>query len=465
MSQGLLRYSEATIAAIATPPGPGAIGVVKVSGPLAETIMRRLFKPARGVREFQSHRLYYGWIVDPQTGQPVDEVLCVLMKAPHSYTREDVLEIQAHSGYFILTRILELVLREGARPAEPGEFTKRAYLNGRLDLSQAEAIAELTQARSETGLVMALSSLSGGLSQQALAIKQALTEALAVIEVAIDFPEEDLEIISTYELKEKISSQALSPIEELLKAYEATRVFREGISVVIAGRPNVGKSSLLNAILREERAIVSAIPGTTRDLIEGLVTIKGIPVNLIDTAGLRQARDEIEEIGVARARERIRQADLIIFVVDASEGLTREDQLIYQEIKERLHVVVLNKIDLVNDKNIRNLKGVFLGDQVVPVSALTGEGLDQLFQTLYDLLVGTDLPSPPPVAPNLRQKLALERAQKALIKALHNLERQESPEIVAMDIREALDCLGEITGETTTEEVIDHIFNRFCIGK
>ncbi|WP_456431322.1 tRNA uridine-5-carboxymethylaminomethyl(34) synthesis GTPase MnmE, partial [Thermosulfuriphilus sp.] len=457
--------NEATIAAIATPPGPGAIGIVKISGPLAEKIMHRLFRPARTLKSFESHRLYYGWIVDPETDQPVDEVLCVLMRAPHSYTREDVLEIQAHSGYLILSQILELVLKQGARPAEPGEFTRRAYLNGRIDLSQAEAIAEITQARSEKGLSLALSALKGGIAQKAQAIKEALSEALAVIEVAIDFPEEDLEIISNYELRQKIISQAITPIQELLTAYEVTRVFREGISVVIAGRPNVGKSSLLNALLREERAIVSAIPGTTRDLIEGLATIRGIPVNLIDTAGLRVARDEIEEIGVSRAQERIREADLVIFVVDASEGFTPEDQDIYQRIESRTHIVALNKIDIASEERLRSLKEKFYPENLVFISALTGQGLGELTEKIYRSLVSQKEGASLQVVPNIRQKVAFERTLEACQRSLAGLEAQESPEIIAVDLKEALDHLGQITGETTTEEIINRIFDQFCIGK
>ena len=461
-----LAYTEATIAAIATPIGPGAIGVIKVSGSLCEHLFRRLFRPKREIQEIQSHRLYYGFIQDPATGEIVDEVLVTLMRAPHTYTREDVLEIYGHSGYFVLTKILELVLREGARLAEPGEFTRRAFLNGRLDLSQAEAIQELITARSEEALRLALNQLRGALAERLKPVKEALLSALAVVEVAVDFPEEDVELLSHYELAEQLEREVLTPIEDLLRSYQHGRLFREGIAVVIAGRPNVGKSSLLNALLQEERAIVTPVPGTTRDVIEEMATIKGLPVRLIDTAGLRETQDLVEEIGVKRAKEKIAQADIVIFVVDGAEEPAREDFLLYEEIRERPHLVAVNKIDIASEETLSLWREVFPEAQKIFISAKEKTGLEALAEAVLNVVVGQRREATPQVAPNLRQKMALEKAREAVKQALSNLRSpQVLPELVAVDLRDALTHLGEITGEATTEDLLDRIFSSFCLGK
>lgn len=461
-----LAYAEATIAAIATPVGPGAIGVVKVSGALCERIFRRLFRPRRRIDEIQSHRLYYGFIVDPTTGETVDEVLITLMRRPHTYTREDVLEIYAHSGYLVLTKILELVLREGARLAEPGEFTRRAFLNGRIDLAQAEAVLELINARSEEGLRLALSQLQGGLSQRLKPVREALLSALAVVEVAVDFPEEDVELLSHYELSERLETEVCTPLEDLLRSYSQGRLYREGIAVVIAGRPNVGKSSLLNALLKEERAIVTPIPGTTRDVIEEMATIRGLPVRLIDTAGLRETTDLVEGIGVRRAKEKIFQADVIIFMVDGAEEPSAEDEALYEEIRSRPHVVAINKIDIAPPDRLKRWQEIFPEVRKVFISAKEYQGLEALGEVVFEIVTGQREVSPPAVAPNLRQKIALEKALEATKRAVDALKAPRVfPELVAVDLREALNYLGEITGETTTEDLLDRIFSNFCLGK
>ncbi len=461
-----LAYAEATIAAIATPVGPGAIGVIKVSGNLAEHILKRIFQPKRNIKEFQSHRLYYGFIKDPRTGELIDEVLVTLMRKPHTYTREDVLEIYGHSGYLVLTKILELVLKEGARPAEPGEFTRRAFLNGRIDLSQAEALLDLINARSEEGLKLALTQLKGALAQKVTRIKETLLSALAVIEVAVDFPEEDVELVSHYDLSQTLEKEALAPVTELIKSYQSGKLLREGIAVVIAGRPNVGKSSLLNAILLEERAIVTPVPGTTRDVIEEMATIQGLPVRLIDTAGLREAEDVVEEIGVKRAKEKIAEADVVIFLVDGSAEPTPEDFRLYQEIRDKPHLVVVNKIDIALPETLELWREAFPEEKIVFISAKTRQGLETLARRIFELVTGGLPGELPNVAPNLRQKMALERTKEALERAIENLKKpQFFPELVAVDLREALSSLGEITGETTTEDLLDRIFSNFCIGK
>ncbi len=461
-----LAYAEATIAAIATPVGPGAIGVIKVSGNLAEHILKRIFQPKRNIKEFQSHRLYYGFIKDPETGELIDEVLVTLMRKPHTYTREDVLEIYGHSGYLVLTKILELVLKEGARPAEPGEFTRRAFLNGRIDLSQAEALLDLINARSEEGLKLALTQLKGALAQKVTRIKETLLSALAVIEVAVDFPEEDVELVSHYDLSQTLEKEALAPITELIESYQSGKLLREGIAVVIAGRPNVGKSSLLNAILLEERAIVTPVPGTTRDVIEEMATIQGLPVRLIDTAGLREAEDVVEEIGVKRAKEKIAEADVVIFLVDGSAEPTEEDFRLYQEIRDKPHLVVVNKIDIASPEALELWREAFPEEKIVFISAKTRLGLETLAKRIFELVTGGLPGELPNVAPNLRQKMALERTKEALERAIENLKKSQFfPELVAVDLREALSSLGEITGETTTEDLLDRIFSNFCIGK
>ncbi len=461
-----LAYNEATIAAIATPVGPGAIGVIKISGREAEAILRRIFRPKRPRTQFQSHRLYYGHIIDPDRGEVIDEVLATLMRAPHTYTREDVVEIYAHSGYLVLTKILELVLKSGARLAEPGEFTKRAFLNGRLDLAQAEAVQELISARSEEGRRQALAQLSGGLSKRVQEVREALLSALAVVEVAVDFPEEDVEVLSSYALAERLQREVEVPIEALLRNYQEGRLYREGIAVVIVGRPNVGKSSLLNAILREERAIVTPVPGTTRDIIEELATIKGLPVRLIDTAGLRETEDLVEGIGVKRARERMAQADAVIFMVDGTAPPTPEDHALYEEVRTRPHLVVVNKIDIAPAESLAQWAKEFPGEQKIFISAKEHQGLEELYQAIFQLVTGQKEVSPPEIVPNLRQKLALEKALDAVKRARKALKQPEVfPELVAVDLREALNHLGEITGETTTEDLLDRIFSQFCLGK
>ncbi len=461
-----LEYTEATIAAIATPIGPGAIGVVKVSGSLCERIFWRLFKPRRKLKEIKSHHLYYGFIVDPETGESIDEVLITLMRAPRTYTREDVLEIYCHSGYFVLTKILELVLREGARLAEPGEFTRRAFLNGRLDLTQAEAVLDLINARSEEGLKLALNQLKGRLGKELEPVRETLISALAVVEVAVDFPEEDVELISNYELAKRLKEEVETKLQELLNTYNEGKLYREGISVVIAGRPNVGKSSLLNTLLREERAIVTPIPGTTRDIIEETATLKGLPVRLVDTAGLRETKDVVERIGVRRAKEKITQADIVIFMVDGSEKPMQEDFKLYDEIKDLPHIIAVNKIDIASEETLGLWRKLFPGEEKVFISAKEQLGLDKLVDTVFEKIIGQKELSPPPVALNLRQKMALEKALQATRKAISSLNSLEVyPELVAVDLREALQHLGEVTGETTTEDLLNQIFSNFCIGK
>lgn len=464
----LRLYPEDTIAAIATPPGKGAIGVIKISGELSLSILKKVFHPVKPRESFESHRLYYGFIVDPRDNKIIDEVLVVYMKKPKTYTREDVVEIYAHSGYYILKKILEIVLLCGARPAEPGEFTLRAYLNGRIDLSQAEAIQEIVSAKTETALNLAINTLMGRLSEKVNLLKNELLEILVQIESAIDFPEEDIEIMEPEKLSKKIEERILPVIENLIKNYEEGRIYKEGISLVIAGKPNVGKSSLMNALLKEERAIVTPIPGTTRDFLEEEANIEGLPVKLIDTAGLRETEDLVERIGVERAKKKFKEADLILFMVDVSEKPSEEDYKIYQEIKEFPHLVLLNKIDI--KPNYLEEWNKFISkwgvDETLEISVIEGTNLEILNKKIFEKITSEKGVIVPEIVPNLRQKIALENAKSYLLNTLAELSKPNPlPELVAVEIRAAISSLSEIIGEITTEDLLTQIFSTFCIGK
>lgn len=458
-------YFEDTIAAIATPPGRGAIGVIKISGDKALSILQRIFKPAKKeIKTFQSHKFYYGFILDPETGEKIDEVLVVYMQRPFSYTREDVVEIHAHSGYFNLRSILELVLKSGARPAEPGEFTLRAFLNGRIDLSQAEAIEEIISAKSKEALTLALKSLSGKLSEQIKNLKEELLFSLAQVESAIDFPEEDIEILNPPDLIKHLE-YIVEKINTLIKNYQEGKIYREGIRLVICGKPNVGKSSLMNALLKEERAIVTPIPGTTRDFLEEEAHLKGLPVKLIDTAGLRETDDPIEKIGVERALQKLKEADLVLFLVDVSEKPDRESLTLYEKIKPYSPLVVLNKIDL-SPNYLNDWQRIFEKENSITISAKEERNLDLLTQKIVDKIISEKGILTAEVVPNLRQKTALEKAKNHLSSAIKELRKNNPlPEIVALEIRGAISSLGEIIGEVTTEDILSEIFSRFCIGK
>lgn len=462
---------EETIAAIATPAGAGGIGIIRVSGPLAGPILARVFRPRRPVASFASHHMYYGWIVDPGTDSLLDEVLAVFMRAPHTYTREDVVEVHCHGSYLVLERILALIFRQGARPARAGEFTKRAFLNGRIDLTRAEAVLELLQARTDPALELACGQLQGMLYDQVMAVRRSLLAVRAIIEVAIDFPEEEGDILDPARMAEQLQQEVLGPITALLADADQGRIFREGISAVILGRPNVGKSSLLNTLLREERALVTAIPGTTRDTIEEYVNIKGMPVRIIDTAGIRDTSETVEELGVRRARAKLAEADLVLLLLDAATGLTPEDRQLHAGIRENngdtLLLLVLNKQDLVPDLDLAAYAAEFPEETLVTISAKNGDGIKQLEQAIFTAVAGRDtLPdSGPGCAPNLRHRAALAKAREACQRAAAGLAEGRSPDLLAVDLQATLDHLADIVGETTTEDVLDMIFERFCIGK
>jgi len=465
-SKNILSREEETIAAISTPFGESGIGIIRMSGPMAESIVRGLFKTKRDQSLFISHHFHYGEIIDPRDGHPVDEVLVVLMRGPKTYTREDIVEINCHGGYLVLRKVLELVLAQGARMAQPGEFTKRAFLNGRIDLTRAEAVIDLIKARTMEGIDIANQQLKGWLYKEMTALKESLIEHLSLIEAHIDFPEEEIETIPQAEMRRDLHN-SIQKLEEWISTYEEGRVFREGITCAITGKTNVGKSSLLNVLLKQERAIVTPIPGTTRDVIEEVLNIHGIPVRLMDTAGLRKAKDFIEQEGVRRAKERVADADLILLILDGSRELDEDDLEIILEIKEKKKVVIINKKDLPPKVSLEEIKKRFPEDPLVSISALKNEGVEDLKKAIYSSLIHRDIRVSPEhlIVANIRHKTGLTQINENLLNALKGLEDGASLEFIAFEIRSALDALGEMVGETTPVEVLNRIFDQFCIGK
>ena len=452
-----------TIAAIATPPGEGGIGIVRLSGNRAVEIVHQAFVSSSG-RDIRTDpaRVFHGHVRD-KTGVVIDEVLVHVMRAPHSYTREDVVEINCHGGAGPLNAVLEEALIRGARLARPGEFTQRAFLSGRIDLVQAEAVVDCIRARTRAGLHAAAAAARGVLSNAIHEMKGALVDALARIEAAVDFPDEDLPDLVGESLRARLEATR-NRMAELVNTAEAGRLYREGVGVAIAGSPNVGKSSLFNALLRDARAIVSARPGTTRDRIEEVITLSGIPVRLTDTAGLHPADDEIEQIGIEVARGAVDNADIVLFVLDASEPALDQAPPLADELDamDKPVWLVMNKIDIAREALPPPWAGRFIG--LSRVSAKTGQGLDSLENELAALIVGGAAVSPDQgMITRIHQRDSLRRAAIALDRLLENYGA--SPEFLSLDLREALGALGEITGETTPEDLLNTIFSSFCIGK
>ena len=457
---------EDTIAAIATPPGTGSIGIIRVSGPRSRDIASLIFRPSNKTDGFNSHRLYHGDIISPDTGRVIDEVLISFMMKPHSYTGEDILEINCHGSAFILQSVLSLVIKAGARLAEPGEFTKRAFLNNRIDLSQAEAVAETIMAQTDRALDLAVSHLKGDLAGKIETVRIAIIDILAILETSIDFSDEDVEVGNPPSAARDIEA-IIGDLTELASTYGEGKIYRDGINAVIAGRPNVGKSSLLNRLLGEKRAIVTAMPGTTRDFIEEIIPIKGVLVRLTDTAGIREPQNIIEKEGVNLVWEKLSQADVVIVVIDGSERLTREDIEIIEKCKAKRFFLVINKADLPHVIDKKELAS--LAPDVMPpiwISAKHGEGIPALKDAIHSLaLNGADCGPTLTIVSNIRHKMAIEKTRALLSKARDGILQGLSPEFPAFDIRQALESLGEIAGETVTEEVLDRIFATFCIGK
>lgn len=452
--------------AISTPLGKSGIGIVRMSGPRAIEIADEIFLPAQkiSVKHFPSHTIHYGFIVeDREKSEAVDEVLLTLMRRPRTYTREDIVEINCHGGLLALRKVLELCIQKGARLANPGEFTLRAFLNGRIDLTQAEAVLNIVDAKTEEGLKIATRQLRGSLSEVLNQLREELMNILSELEALLDFPEEEI----PQRRKEEIIAQ-LSRIEkklkELLKYSKEIRLIQEGVRGVICGKPNVGKSSLMNALLGKERVIVTPIPGTTRDVVEEIIDLNGLPLRIADTAGIIETQDLIEKEGIRRAREEIAEADVVILVLDASQGIDKDDLFIFEQIKQKQHIVCLNKIDLKEAIQIDEIKKYGPG-RIIKTSAIDGRGIARLKDELYNMFLNEKIDFGLAILTNLRHQSAIEKAIENIGSAIARLEEDFYLEIVSYELKSGLSELSRILGREVSEEILEQIFSRFCIGK
>lgn len=456
---------DTTIAAISTPLGVGGIGIIRISGKEALPILQKVFTPLDSSCTYKSHQLYYGHIHQGEEGKVLDEVLVVFMAAPKTYTRENVVEIHCHGSLIVLQNVLETVLDQGAVLALPGEFTKRAFLNGRIDLTQAEAVIDILAAKTRKGVDLAQEQLAGSLFTEINLIRESLATAKAIIEVAIDFPDEDIEIIDHSETSERLRREVYEPLLKLVNSADQGKVYREGVSLVIVGLPNVGKSSLLNTMLQEERALVAAVPGTTRDSIEEVVDIHGMPVRIIDTAGIREDADIVEQMGIKRAMDLINSADLVLFLVDASRQVSEADRSLYRQVSHKPVVPVVNKIDI-GSATALDLSFLVDDSQSIEISAKNQTNIDKLKDAVFALVTQSgDHWEEQGCFPNLRHKKALEAAFRACERLMASLDNGYTYDIIAVDLQECLEQLSEIVGETTTEDILDIIFEQFCLGK
>jgi tRNA modification GTPase len=453
-----------TIAAIATSIGEGGISIIRVSGDKSIEIVDSIFvgKKNRGLYDLKPYTMRYGHIID-ENGSRLDEVIISYMKGPKSFTAEDTIEINCHGGVVGTNIILKEIIRAGARMAEPGEFTKRAFLNGRIDLSEAEAVIDIIRAKTELSLKSALMQSEGTISREIKTIRNKLLTVIAHIEATVDYPEEDMEEITSEKVNEDVIT-LISEINLLLSTADEGKILREGLSTVIVGKPNVGKSSLLNALVKEKRAIVSDVPGTTRDAIEEYINIEGIPIKIVDTAGIRETEDIVEKIGVEKSKEKIDEADLVILILDLSSKLENEDRQIIEYIKDKKYIVLLNKSDLggkIEMSELQNLKSKYITN----VSIKTGEGLDHVKEYIKDLFFKGEIKTEGIFVTNNRHKQALIRAKENLESSLKALEYTKAIDLASIDIRNAWTNLGEITGESLEEDIIHKIFSEFCLGK
>jgi len=441
-----------TIAAISTPVGEGGIGIVRLSGPKARAIAGKLFD-----HKLSDRRLVYGHIIDPESGDVVDEVLTAYMKAPNTYTREDVVEINSHGGAVPLQRVLELALSSGARLANPGEFTLRAFLNGRIDLAQAESVLDVIRAKTEASLRLAVSGLKGRLSGELKQVRSELMDVLAYLTARIDFPEDEVEAQDV----ESPLEQCRQTLDRLIADADTGIAYRQGVRTAIVGRPNVGKSSLLNLLLREDRAIVTEVPGTTRDTVEEVVNIKGVPFVLIDTAGIVHSKDVVESLGIERSRRAIEMADFVLLVIDRSEQLTHYDEEIIDLLADKTVLTVANKADLPHKAKMDGISR-----PVVTISALSGDGLHELEDMMVEAVLGGKvISSDAALVTNPRHKVLLKKAYDSVSQALKSAREGMPEDFISIDITATLNALGEITGDTVTEELLETIFSSFCIGK
>ncbi|MEE5988496.1 tRNA uridine-5-carboxymethylaminomethyl(34) synthesis GTPase MnmE [Ligilactobacillus equi] len=454
-----------TIAAISTPPGEGAISIVRLSGEEALAVISRVFK-GRDLNKVASHTINYGHIYDPKINEIIDEVMVSVMRAPKTFTREDVVEINCHGGIVATNKILQLLLVNGARLAEPGEFTKRAFLHGRIDLTQAESVMDLIRAKTDRSMKVALSQLDGNLSHLINNLRQDILDVLAQVEVNIDYPEyDDVEEMTTKMLKEK-AQEVKTRIAQLLQTASQGKVLREGLATAIVGRPNVGKSSLLNHLLHEDKAIVTDIAGTTRDVIEEYVNVRGVPLKLIDTAGIHETDDKVEAIGVERSRKAIEQADLVLLILNSSQALTKEDRELLAATNDKKRLVILNKTDLPQAIELDEVKAEVGEDNLMLTSVLKQAGLVELEEKIAELFFGGIENSQSTVlVTNVRQMALLEKAENSLAAVLEGIEMDLPVDLVQIDMTTAWELLGEITGDTYQDELLDQLFSQFCLGK
>ena len=456
---------EDTIAAVATAYGEGGIGIIRISGEKSLDILRDIFEFGGETREIQSRRMTYGRIIDKENNSIIDEVLAVYMKGPKTYTAEDVVEINCHGSVVSLRKTLELVLRKGARMAEPGEFTKRAFLNGRLDLSQAEAVIDVVKAKTDRSFDVAISQLEGGLSLKISEIRQKLLDLLVDITVNIDYPDEDIEEITYENIGQNILLIA-NMIEKLLSTASTGRMIREGIRIAIVGKPNVGKSSLMNGLLKESRAIVTEVPGTTRDTIEEALSIRNIPVYLVDTAGIRDTSDKVEKIGIEKSKEAFNNADFVIFIIDGSRALSIEDEQIADHLEGKKSLVLINKCDLARAVDIKDVRKLVPDADIIETSLADGSGIDEIEEFIENMVYGGEISqSHSTMVNNVRHIDLLARSRDSLNDARSMTAAGQALEFIEVDVRSAYESLGEITGETVSDDIINEVFARFCLGK
>lgn len=456
---------DRTIAAISTPMGEGAIAIVRLSGDEAIEIADRIYKGRHSLKSVDSHTIHYGHLIDPNTNEKVEEVMVTVMKAPRTFTREDVVEINCHGGVVSANRVLQLVITNGARLAEPGEFTKRAFLNGRIDLSQAEAVIDLIRSKTDRAMNLALNQMEGRLSKRIRSLRETLIETIAHVEVNIDYPEYDAEEMTQQLLLEKMQ-HVKREIEKLMSTSKQGKILREGLATAIVGRPNVGKSSLLNSLVQENKAIVTNIPGTTRDVLEEYVNVRGVPLKLIDTAGIRETDDVVEKIGVERSKKILKEADLILLVLNHAEPLSEEDKLLIEMAKQHEAIFIVNKTDLPQKIDLEEVKRLAGETPIVSLSLLRDEGIEQLEEMIAAMFFTNGVESQDlTYVSNSRHIALLEQAKRSVEDAISSLEANIPIDMAQIDITRAWELLGEIIGDTVSEKLIDQLFSQFCLGK
>lgn len=455
-----------TITSISTPMGEGAIGIVRLSGPQAVEIADKLYKGEHLLNDVPSHTINYGHIIDPESKEVVEEVMVSVLRAPKTFTREDIIEINCHGGILTINRVLELTMTYGARMAEPGEFTKRAFLNGRIDLSQAEAVMDFIRSKTDRASKVAMNQIEGRLSDLIKKQRQSILEILAQVEVNIDYPEyDDVEDATTEFLLEQ-SKEIKQEINRLLDTGAQGKIMREGLSTVIVGKPNVGKSSMLNNLIQDNKAIVTEVAGTTRDVLEEYVNVRGVPLRLVDTAGIRETEDIVEKIGVERSRKALSQADLILFVLNNNEALTQEDYTLYEVVKNEDVIVIVNKMDLEQNIDINEVKDMIGDTPLIQTSMLKQEGIDELEIQIRDLFFGGEVQNQDMTyVSNSRHISLLKQARQTIQDAIDAAESGVPMDMVQIDLTRTWEILGEIIGETASDELIDQLFSQFCLGK